>query len=404
MKHNIQLMHAANPEQIVSIMREIGSDEGGIALMAPKGQSLLVRLEQVNLKAANIIKQEMLSRGGDAAVHRDVSMLTKDFSTVLLVGTRRQLREFVRKCRNQPFGLKTLGAELEYVLHVEEKTWRKPVRILICRDKTLTIGERTLIMGILNVTPDSFSDGGQFVTAETALARARQMVDEGADLIDIGGESTRPGADKVDLEEELRRVVPIVKALHEAIDVPISVDTYKAEVARQALEAGANMINDVSGLRADARMAEVIAAYGCPVVLMHNREQANYEHLLSDVIRDLRESIALAHSAGVEDGQIILDPGIGFAKSHNDNIELLGSLQSIVDLGYPVLLGTSRKRVVRHTIGADVEDCVEGTAATIAFGIAQGCQMMRVHDIRAMKRVAMMSDAMMNGRKADWTE
>lgn len=393
MKHNIQFMHVNHPQQIVELMRDIGSDEGGIALMAPKGQTLLIRLENVGLKAANLIKQEMLARGGDAAVHRDVSMLTIESSTVLLLGTRRQLRDFCRKCRNQPFGLKKLGAELEAALYTEELTWRRPARQMTCRERQLTFGDRTLIMGILNVTPDSFSDGGQFISRETAVSRAMQMIDEGADIIDVGGESTRPGATKVTLEEELDRVIPIVEALVSAVSVPISIDTYKAEVARRCLELGAHIINDVSGLRADPLMAQVVAQYRCPIVIMHNRTEAVYEHIQSDVIRELRESIALAHQAGIEDGQIILDPGIGFAKTQEQNLQLLKSLRALVDLGYPVLLGTSRKRVVRNTIAAEADDCIEGTAATVALGISQGCQIMRVHDVKAMKRVALMSDA-----------
>jgi dihydropteroate synthase len=360
-------------------------------------------VEQVNLKAANIIKQEMLARGGDAAVHRDVSLLTKDFSTVLLIGTRRQLRDFVRKCRSQPFGLKALSAELEAVLQAEESTWRKAKRDLQCREHTLQLGERTLIMGILNTTPDSFSDGGQFVDAESAVARARQMIEEGADIIDIGGESTRPGAERVPLEEELRRVLPIIKVIKAELNIPISIDTYKAEVARQALILGAHIINDVSGLTADPEMASVAAEFQCPVIIMHHQDCIDTEHLQSQMIRDLRTSIERAREAGVDDQQIILDPGIGFGKTHEQNLQVLGSLRTFVDLGYPVLLGTSRKRVIRHTIDADIDDCVEGTAASVSLGIAQGCQIMRVHDVKEMKRVAVMSDAMINGGGIHWT-
>ena len=403
MKHNIQLMHANHQQQIIEMMREIGSDEGGIALMAPKAQSLLIRVENVNLKAANIIKQEMLARGGDASVHRDVSLLTKDFSTVLLLGTRRQFRDFVRKCRNQPFGLKAIGFELAHLLQTEERSWRRPVRTIACRERNLEIGRKTLIMGILNVTPDSFSDGGQYNQLEYAIARAKEMVAEGADLLDIGGESTRPGAEKVSLEVELERVIPIVKALKTEVSVPISIDTYKAQVARQALDHGAHLINDVTGLHGDPKMAEVVAEYRCPIILMHNRltEQWHagsvdqYEHLQSEVIRDLRTSITLAQQAGIDDELIMLDPGIGFAKTHEQNLQCLASLRSLVDLGYPIVLGTSRKRVIRHTIGAEADDCIEGTAATVALGISQGCQIMRVHDIKEMKRVAMMSDAIL---------
>jgi dihydropteroate synthase len=260
----------------------------------------------------------------------------------------------------------------------------------------LPIGERTIIMGILNVTPDSFSDGGQYDDVERAVARAKQMVAEGADLIDVGGESTRPGAEKVALEVELARVIPIVRALREAVQVPISVDTYKAEVARQALAAGAHIINDVSALRADPQMAAVVAQYQCPVILMHNRAQPDYTAPIADEVRqDLLDAIAFARAAGITADNIWLDPGIGFAKTHEHNLQLMNHLRDLVELGYPLVLGTSRKRFIRNTIVAEADDCVEGTAATVAYGISQGCHVIRVHDVRQMKRVAVMCDAML---------
>ncbi len=268
------------------------------------------------------------------------------------------------------------------------------------RDKQrlgLPIGERTIIMGILNVTPDSFSDGGQFDDVERAVARARQMVAEGADVIDVGGESTRPGAEKVALEVELARVIPVVRALRNALQVPISVDTYKAEVARQALAAGAHIINDVSALRADPQMAAVVAQHQCPVILMHNRAQPDYTAPVAEEVKqELLDGIAFARAAGVAADNIWLDPGIGFAKTHEHNLQLMNHLRDLVELGYPLVLGTSRKRFIRNTIDAEADDCVEGTAATVAYGIFQGCHVIRVHDVRQMKRVAVMCDAMLH--------
>jgi dihydropteroate synthase len=260
-------------------------------------------------------------------------------------------------------------------------------------------GDRTVIMGILNVTPDSFSDGGQYADVPAAVARAREMVEQGADIIDVGGESTRPGAENVSLQEELRRVLPVIEALAAEVDVPLSIDTYKAEVARQALLRGAHIVNDVWGLQADDEMAAVVATFGCPVVLTHNRLDPHYADWPTDVLTDLQTSIAAAHAAGIRDAQIWLDPGIGFAKTYEQNLQLLGDLRPLVGLGYPVLLGTSRKRVVRETIRAAAEDCLEATAATVAFGIAQGCRVVRVHDIKEMKRVAVMSDAMVRAAR-----
>ncbi|MEW9702483.1 dihydropteroate synthase [Paenibacillus sp. SI8] len=268
------------------------------------------------------------------------------------------------------------------------------MKVLSCRGHQLPIGDRTIIMGILNVTPDSFSDGGSYVSIDTAVQRARQMVAEGADIIDIGGESTRPGFARVPEEEELRRVIPVIEALRSAVNVPISIDTYKAGVAKRALEAGAHIINDVWGGKADTRMAEVASQYDCPFIITHNRTDTNYTDFLSDVLADLQESVHQARRAGVRIENIILDPGIGFAKSHEQNLFLMNRLRTLADIGLPVLLGTSRKSMIGTALGGlSSDERLEGTAATVALGIAQGCSIVRVHDIQAMKRVAVMTDA-----------
>lgn len=263
---------------------------------------------------------------------------------------------------------------------------------------SIELGARTLVMGILNVTPDSFSDGGQYNDIERAVERAKAMVAEGADMIDIGGESTRPGSEEVGLSEELERVVPVVQALQAAMPgVPLSVDTYKAEVARQSLAAGAHMINDIWGFKRDPDMAAVAAEAGCPVILMHNRDNRDYTDYVRDVLNDLRESVRIALEAGVEERNIILDPGVGFAKDYGKDLTIMRHLDEVAALGYPVLLGTSRKRFIRNTLHLEVNDVVEGTAATVALGIAQGCQIVRVHDVREIKRTAQMCDAIVYG-------
>ncbi|WP_424768656.1 dihydropteroate synthase [Paenibacillus sp. sgz302251] len=260
----------------------------------------------------------------------------------------------------------------------------------------LELGQRTLIMGILNATPDSFSDGGRYTHVDAAVAHAKSMVEEGADILDIGGESTRPGFEPVELEEELRRVLPVIRAVREALPhVPLSIDTYKAAAARQALEAGAHIINDIWGLKGDPNMAAVAAEYGCPVIVSHNRHARDYNDLVPDVLADLEGSVGIGRAAGVAGDRIWLDPGIGFAKTYEDNLELLGRLSEVTALGYPVLLGTSRKRFIRQTLNLPVEELVEGTAATVALGIAHGSQIVRVHDVRAIKRTALMADAIL---------
>ncbi|OQP00446.1 dihydropteroate synthase [Parageobacillus galactosidasius] len=267
--------------------------------------------------------------------------------------------------------------------------------VLRCGDYELDLRKKTMIMGIVNVTPDSFSDGGRFYDIDRAVEHAKRLVADGADIIDIGGESTRPGAEKVSLEEELRRVIPVVKAIAQEIDVPISIDTYKAEVAKQAIEAGAHIINDVWGAKADAKMAEVAAFYDVPIILMHNRHDLQYRDLISDMISDLMESVAIAKRAGVKDENIILDPGIGFAKTLEHNLEVMRRLDEFAKLGYPLLLGTSRKRFIGHVLDLPVNERVEGTGATVCLGIVKGAHIVRVHDVLPIARMAKMMDAML---------
>ncbi|MEK4234236.1 dihydropteroate synthase [Paenibacillus sp. FSL H7-0714] len=265
-----------------------------------------------------------------------------------------------------------------------------------CGDIDLELGNRTLIMGILNVTPDSFSDGGLWDDPDKAVEHALQMAADGADIIDIGGESTRPGHKPVGLEEELARVLPVIESIHRAAPhIPLSIDTYKAEVARQAIAAGAHIINDIWGCKADPEMAAVAAAADCPIILMHNRQDRDYTNLSADMSADLKESIDLALAAGVKPANIILDPGIGFAKDFNENLQAMMLLDGLTEFGYPLLLATSRKKFIRTVLDLPADDVVEGTAATVAFGIAQGCQIVRVHDVSLIKRTVKMCDAML---------
>lgn len=267
--------------------------------------------------------------------------------------------------------------------------------ILECGPYKLDMSKRTLIMGILNITPDSFSDGGRYNAVDTALERARQLVKDGADIIDIGGESTRPGYEQISSEEEIERVVPIIECLAKELDVPLSIDTYKAEVARAALKAGAHIINDIWGAKADPDMAKAAAETGVPIILMHNREAKPYQDFIRDALNDLYESIQLVKEAGVKDEQIILDPGIGFAKNLEENLQMMRNLHVITSLGYPVLLGTSRKSMIGHTLQLPVDERVEGTIASVCLGIQQGCSIMRVHDVKENVRAARMMDAML---------
>ncbi|MDF2630816.1 MAG: dihydropteroate synthase [Symbiobacteriaceae bacterium] len=280
------------------------------------------------------------------------------------------------------------------------KTWTIP-----CGPTTLTLGQRTVIMGILNVTPDSFSDGGQWINVEEAATHAKQMMADGADIIDIGGESTRPGHAPVDTDEELRRVLPVIRALREQVpNAIISIDTYKAQVADEALNAGANIINDIWGFLRDPDMAKVAARHQAPSIVMHNQDGTEYDDLIHDMIRSFRRSIRTAVAAGLPPELIIVDPGIGFGKTPIQNLDVLRDLGELRVLGRPILLATSRKSTIGKVLGnLPPDERLEGTAATVALGIAQGAEMVRVHDVKAMKRVAVMTDAIVRPGRGGFT-
>ena len=268
-------------------------------------------------------------------------------------------------------------------------------------------------MGIINATPDSFSGDGlnsEDDPVQAAVLLAQRLVADGAHLLDVGGESTRPGATPVSAETELNRVTPIIKALAATVEVPISIDTSKATVARSALDAGASIVNDVSGLMFDNKLGEVVASRGAALILMHNRSRkedassderlggryvgSTYDKLIEDISRDLEESITIAFSAGIDKNQIILDPGIGFGKTVEQNLRLLNELGKLENLGYPLLIGPSRKSFIGYTLDLQMEDRLEGTAAAVAVGITRGADIVRVHDVREMVRVAQMTDAL----------
>jgi dihydropteroate synthase len=278
---------------------------------------------------------------------------------------------------------------------------------LSLRSGRLLLGDRTKVMGILNVTPDSFSDGGNFYRFDAAVARGEKMAEEGADIIDVGGESTRPGADPITLEEEARRVIPVVEYLAKRIRIPISVDTFKAEMAQRALDAGAQIINDVSALRFDPKMAKVVARAQCPLILMHMlgipksmQDDPHYDALIPEVIGFLCLRIQDALQNGVSIEQIIIDPGVGFGKTVEHNLELLNGLSQLKALGRPILVGPSRKSTIGQVLGAGIEERVEGTAAAVAVAIMNGANIVRVHDVKEMVRVAKMTDAILRGNTA----
>lgn len=273
------------------------------------------------------------------------------------------------------------------------------------KEGALDYGSRTLIMGVLNVTPDSFSDGGKFYDPIRAIQHGVKLTRDGADIIDVGGGSTRPGSDPIPVNEELKRVMPVIEALTQEIDVPISIDTYRAEVAAGALDAGASIVNDVSALRFDDEMVELVADREAPVILMHMKgrpkdmqENPSYEDLLAEIQAFFQERIDFAQERGVEPEKIVLDPGIGFGKTVDHNLLILKHLSHFRSLGKPILLGTSRKSFIGHVLHAEVDQREEGTAATVAVGVWNGAQIVRVHDVARIAPVVRMTDAILSAR------
>ncbi len=285
---------------------------------------------------------------------------------------------------------------------------RRKLFKLVLPSRTLVLGERTVVMGVVNVTPDSFSDGGKFFRMADAVKAALAMQRAGADIVDIGAESTRPGSAGISVEEELQRLLPVLRALRGRLEIPISIDTRKAQVAEMALSAGAQMLNDISGLQQDPRIAEVAARFAVPLILMHMRgtprtmQRAPFaKDVVKDVLRGLREAVAIARRAGVRKSQIVLDPGIGFGKSFAQNYELLAELPALAKLGFPLIVGTSRKGFLGATLArngkpAPSEQRLWGTAATVAASILHGAHIVRVHDVEEMVQVAKVTDCLLH--------
>ena len=388
--YGIRWVEFSNETEARQALYRIGCSEAGVNLMAGKGLGLGLKLEKVPTRVVHILKQEMLAADGDAAVHRDVVVNRIEESDVLLLGTVRQFKHVAKKLILQPFGLKELAKALEQLLAALEPPSR---RILDCRGQQLILGERTLVMGILNLTPDSFSDGGKFFRTEDALRQAEHLVAEGADILDVGAQSTRPGHQEVDAAEEWRRLEPVLKALAGRLPIPISVDTSRAQIADKALQAGAGLINDQWGLQRDPALAGVAGAFGAPVVVMHNQQDSCYQHLMGDIFAFLRRSIELAEKNGLAGDQIIIDPGIGFGKTCEQNLEVLSRLREFKTLGRPILLGASRKSTIGKTLDLPVEERLEGTIATSVWGVAAGVDIIRVHDVQANRRAVRMADA-----------
>ena len=391
----IRCLQINSASEALQHLGKVGVDTAGMRLMEGKTLHLNLKVEGIDPRTANILKQEMLSLGGDAAVDgRGLDCSLKSADTILM-GTQKQIEKLGLKLDQYP-NLDSLGQDLRRTL----QNITKVCPSLRCRNRTLPLGERTLLMGVLNVTPDSFSDGGRYFDQDKAIAHGMRMVEEGADLIDVGGESTRPGSKPLALEEELKRIIPVIETLAGKVDVPISIDTYKSAVASRAIDVGAQIINDISGLHFDPAVAKVAAKQDTPLVLMHIRgtpetmqKEVHYPSLLSEILQSLRESIQKAESYGVDPDQIIIDPGIGFGKNLEHNLLIIKHLSEFRVLGKPILLGTSRKSFIGKILNAEVDQRLEGTLSTIAIGVLNGAHIIRCHDVLPARKVIAVADA-----------
>jgi dihydropteroate synthase len=391
----IRCLHITNANEAIHQMKKVGVDPTGIKLMEGKTLHFNLKIEGIDPRTANLLKQEMLSLGGDVAVDgRGLDCSTKQ-TDALLIGDQKHFEKLILKLGQYP-DLHPLSDSIKETIKNISRTHYS----IRCRKRTFALGKQTLLMGALNVTPDSFSDGGLFFDKDKAISHGLRMAEEGADIIDIGGESTRPGSKPIEIEEELRRVIPVIESLAKEVDVPISIDTYKCAVAQRAIEAGAQIINDISGLHFDPDLAQVAAKQDVPLVLMHIRgtpetmqKNVHYDSLFSEILQYLKDSIKRAESAGLDPNQIIIDPGIGFGKTLGDNLAIIKNLSEFRILGKPILLGTSRKTFIGKILNAGVTDRLEGTLSSIAIGVLNGAHMIRSHDVSQAKRAIAVADA-----------
>lgn len=396
----MKIINIRDSAQAATIFKTIGVDPYGINAMIPKAINVNLLLKDKSCKVANILKQEMLSIGGDAAVARGSVACSIKKTDVLIMGTVKQIAALTGKIEKQPFGLDIIAHDLREILkNIGQKEY-----ILKTSRRDITLGRKTQIMGVLNVTPDSFSDGGLYYSPQKAIDHGLQMIAEGVDIIDVGGESTRPGAAVVSVKDELKRVIPVIYGLSRQKKIPISVDTTKAQVAKEAMAAGAEIVNDISALASDKKMAKTLQGGKAALILMHmrgkpqNMQKGNlaYSDLMNGIVVHLQKSVAEALAAGIAKESLVIDPGIGFGKTAEDNYRIIHNLSELKTLGLPIMIGTSRKSFIGKITGDDPQDRVEGTAATVTAAILNGCHIVRVHDIAFMKKVVAVADAIIN--------
>ena len=384
-------------EDIIEEFKKIGVTSQGIDSMYLKANFIALKLKNIKTGAANIIKQDMLSLGGDTAVTRGVVNGKVDRSDVIILGTIKIINNLLKKLSYQNiFEIPDICKSIEYLIKLETN---KNEQFINAKGHILPLN-RTLIMGILNVSPDSFYDGGKYCAVDSALAQIEKMAKEGADIIDIGGESTRPYAKKISIEEELSRVMPILTKAIGKFDIPFSIDTYKSEIAKTALDVGVHMVNDISGLHFDKQMATTIAHYqDVPVVIMHIKgtpknmqDNPSYEDVIEEILQYLTDSIKISTKAGIKEKNIIIDPGIGFGKRLEDNVKIIKKITEFQCLGKPILLGCSNKSFIGKILNSEKNHRLEGTLAANAYAILNGVNIIRVHEVAEHRKFVQMLD------------
>ncbi len=382
---NIKIIDLKNFTDGERHLKEIEVDKEVIPLLRDKMFFYVLKIGGVSPAEANIIKQTALSKGTDAAVHRDVITGKKKTSEMLLFGTKNELMKIAESLKGQPFGLSRVSKFiLTFFQEDNINRWK-------IRGKTLKLN-RPLIMGILNLTPDSFYDGGKYLGVNEAVDRAYQIKEEGADIIDIGGESSRPGAEPVSIKEELKRVIPVMERLTD-IGIPISIDTYKSKVAKEAIDVGASIVNDISGLRFDEKLAPLVAKNNLGYILMHMlgtpknmQKNPSYKNVVDEIYDFFAERLEFARVSGINYVNIVIDPGIGFGKRLEDNIEIIRNIKTFTTLRRPILIGASRKSFIGAITGLDKEERLEGSLAAVAAGFKNRGMIFRVHDVKETKR------------------
>ena len=402
MKYKIRALDIKNRAEGMSEFEKIGSTVVGQKIMVEKIFPLAVKVKGLKVLAINILKQEMLARGGDVVTSRDTLFKTKETTDVIIEGEKKSFESLILKLRMQPFGLKGLADELEVFLKDYKNNHDK---------KSFSIGKKkfdlishTLVMGIINVTPDSFYDGGKYNHKDQAVKRISEMIADGADIIDIGGMSSRPGSKPISLEEELERTIPVVESVSNNFDTLVSIDTYRSEIALEAISAGAHMVNDISAFTMDKNMAGIVADKGASVTLMHMQgkpesmqKNPQYDNVIDEIYEYLDGKASAAIDAGISPDKIVLDPGLGFGKTLDHNLSILNKISEFSSMGYPIMIGASRKAFIGAVLDLPVEDRLEGSLAAAVWSVINGANILRVHDVAETVRSVKIARAIMSG-------